>query len=190
MQLTSVIDMNEAEVLLTEWKNATGVEAVITDKDGNVVVGNGEAQKNGVAISANGECVGFVCTTVMEETKTVNKDMLNALAKIVNQIAITGCIRIKEEDKSSDIHDLIDQASHHIQKINDITKNLDKIEKSQKILALNASIEAARAGEAGKGFAIVANNVSTLATNFGNNNREIKEELNKLNDAMGAIEKA
>ena len=73
--------------------------------------------------------------------------------------------------------------------INDITKQLDKIEKNQKILALNASIEAARAGEAGKGFAIVATNVSALATDFGNNNREIKDELQKLNEVIAAIEK-
>ena len=79
--------------------------------------------------------------------------------------------------------------SEYIQKINDITKQLDKIEKNQKILALNASIEAARAGEAGKGFAIVATNVSALATDFGNNNREIKDELQKLNEVIVAIEK-
>ena len=81
------------------------------------------------------------------------------------------------------------KTSEYIQKINDITKQLDKIEKNQKILALNASIEAARAGEAGKGFAIVATNVSALATDFGNNNREIKDELQKLNEVIAAIEK-
>mgnify|MGYP000684395850 len=94
-----------------------------------------------------------------------------------------------EEKKNSDIHENVQKTSEYIQKINDITKQLDKIEKNQKILALNASIEAARAGEAGKGFAIVATNVSALATDFGNNNREIKDELQKLNEVIVAIEK-
>ncbi|MCC2225330.1 methyl-accepting chemotaxis protein [Roseburia sp. CLA-AA-H204] len=94
-----------------------------------------------------------------------------------------------EEKKNSDIHENVQKTSEYIQKINDITKQLDKIEKNQKILALNASIEAARAGEAGKGFAIVATNVSALATDFGNNNREIKDELQKLNEVIAAIEK-
>ena len=35
----------------------------------------------------------------------------------------------------------------------------------------------------------VATNVSALATDFGNNNREIKDELQKLNEVIVAIEK-
>ena len=67
------------------------------------------------------------------------------------------------------------------------TTELDKLEKNQKILALNASIEAARAGEVGRGFAIVANKVGSLAADFGSCNREIRDELERLTDAMGEI---
>ncbi|MCI5493114.1 MAG: methyl-accepting chemotaxis protein [Lachnospiraceae bacterium] len=95
-----------------------------------------------------------------------------------------------EASKRDHLHAIIEEASADIAKINEITKNLDKIEKNQKILALNASIEAARAGEAGRGFAIVATDVSALATDFGNNNRQIKDELDKLNSVMASIEKA
>ena len=75
----------------------------------------------------------------------------------------------------------------YIHNINAYTKNLDKLEKNQKILALNASIESARAGEAGKGFAIVANKVGSLAADFGACNPQIKDELERLTEAVGEI---
>ena len=126
-----------------------------------------------------------------EDTEDENeaKAKIAALTIVLTQLAASEEKRMDEEKKNSDIHENVQKTSEYIQKINDITKQLDKIEKNQKILALNASIEAARAGEAGKGFAIVATNVSALATDFGNNNREIKDELQKLNEVIAAIEK-
>jgi methyl-accepting chemotaxis protein len=90
---------------------------------------------------------------------------------------------LSNEKITSDIEDVVS----YIHNINSYTKNLDKLEKNQKILALNASIESARAGEAGKGFAIVANKVGSLAADFGACNHQIKEELERLTDAVGAI---
>ncbi len=81
----------------------------------------------------------------------------------------------------------IENTVHYINNINLYTKNLDKLEKQQKILALNASIESARAGEAGKGFAIVANKVGSLAADFGAANHQIKEELERLTEAVDEI---
>ncbi len=74
----------------------------------------------------------------------------------------------------------IDRADDCIREILDKTKNLDKIESQQKILALNASIEAARAGDAGKGFAIVATKVGELASSSAAVNSSIKQSLEDL----------
>ncbi|MCI5620040.1 MAG: methyl-accepting chemotaxis protein [Lachnospiraceae bacterium] len=96
----------------------------------------------------------------------------------------------KEEERDTAIHEKVEETLTYIRKMNDITKNLDKLEKNQKILSLNASIEAARAGEAGRGFAIVATNVASLASDFGTQNHEIKDAVQKLNALMESIEQA
>lgn len=81
----------------------------------------------------------------------------------------------------------VEKAASYINNINNYTINLDKLEKNQRILALNASIEAARAGEAGKGFAIVANKVGSLATEFGECNHQIREEMKRLTETVREI---
>lgn len=198
MQLLDMLNVGEVEVLLSQWEVMTGVKAVITDMDSNVIVGEGTPAEERAVLQTNKEVIGYVVLAKEEteedaeaeaetEVKNCQKE-LDAAAAILNKMIETEIGRIDENEKSFSIHENVQKTAEYIQKINDITKQFDKLEKNQKILALNASIEAARAGEAGKGFAIVANNVSTLATEFGNNNREIKEEIQKLNTVMEAIE--
>lgn len=166
-------------------------KTLLLDSDGSVAIGEGEASEYRDVIKAGIEIVGYLSYAKKEDAEDENeaKAKIAALTIVLTQLAASEEKRMDEEKKNSDIHENVQKTSEYIQKINDITKQLDKIEKNQKILALNASIEAARAGEAGKGFAIVATNVSALATDFGNNNREIKDELQKLNEVIAAIEK-
>jgi ligand-binding sensor protein len=109
------------------------------------------------------------------------------LGTLVNQVVSFYYYKREEDASSEKINNGIENVVSYIHNINSYTKNLDKLEKNQKILALNASIESARAGEAGKGFAIVANKVGSLAADFGSCNHQIKEELERLTDAMGEI---
>ena len=184
MQLNKIFNAEDIEVLFAQWENVTGVKPLLLDSDGSVAIGEGEASEYRDVIKAGIEIVGYLSYAKKEDAEDENeaKAKIAALTIVLTQLAASEEKRMDEEKKNSDIHE-------NVQKINDITKQLDKIEKNQKILALNASIEAARAGEAGKGFAIVATNVSALATDFGNNNREIKDELQKLNEVIVAIEK-
>lgn len=190
MQLINVLDMGTVSVLLEEWEKVTGVKSVLVDADGYVIAGDGTASETKGAIMVDGICSGYVAAVANLAEDRSDAQNIAGLTRVLNQMVACGVASKKAEDKSDNIHTMLEKASSDIGKINDITRNLDKIEKNQKILALNASIEAARAGEAGRGFAIVATNVSTLATDFGNNNRQIKEELEKLNSVMAAIEKA
>lgn len=191
MQLNEIFNAEDIEVLFAQWENVTGVKPLLLDSDGNVAIGEGEAAEYRDVIKAGIEIIGYLSYAKKDNVEDENevKAKAAALTIVLTQLAASEEKRMDEAKKNSDIHDNVQKTSEYIQKINDITKQLDKIEKNQKILALNASIEAARAGEAGKGFAIVATNVSALATDFGNNNREIKDELQKLNEVIAAIEK-
>ena len=191
MQLNKIFNAEDIEVLFAQWENVTGVKPLLLDSDGSVAIGEGEASEYRDVIKAGIEIVGYLSYAKKEDAEDENeaKAKIAALTIVLTQLAASEEKRMDEEKKNSDIHENVQKTSEYIQKINDITKQLDKIEKNQKILALTASIEAARAGEAGKGFAIVATNVSALATDFGNNNREIKDELQKLNEVIAAIEK-
>lgn len=194
MQLTSILNIEQLEVLLAQWENVTGVKVLLTDGEENVTVGAGTPSDCKTEVTAGGEVLAYVC-----EAKTVQAEAaeeiaahckeVDALAAVIRKMVEVEQGRMAEKELSTAVHETVQKTAAYIQKINDITKQLDKIEKNQKILALNASIEAARAGEAGKGFAIVATNVSALATDFGNNNREIKAELQNLNNVMAEIEK-
>lgn len=203
MQLTELLDMEELEVLLTQWAAVTNVNALVLNAEKDIVAGSGERPGYMYEIVVDRDVLGYVAegfaaAAVMdeeqdsseEEEETVvsgNDAIVSALAKIVNKMAETGAERARQLERNSSTYTNVHKTTEYIQKINDITKQLDKIEKNQKILSLNASIEAARAGEAGKGFAIVATNVANLATEFGNNNREIKLEIQKLNEVMESI---
>ena len=191
MQLNKIFNAEDIEGLFAQWENVTGVKPLLLDSDGSVAIGEGEASEYRDVIKAGIEIVGYLSYAKKEDAEDENeaKAKIAALTIVLTQLAASEEKRMDEEKKNSDIHENVQKTSEYIQKINDITKQLDKIEKNQMILALNASIEAARAGEAGKGFAIVATNVSALATDFGNNNREIKDELQKLNEVIAAIEK-
>ena len=84
----------------------------------------------------------------------------------------------------------LDETITLVTDIHNKSKELNKIESKQRILALNASIEAARAGEAGKGFAVVAQEVGKLAGTSGEINASIKETLNEIEKAVAELEES
>ncbi|MGN0506431.1 MAG: PocR ligand-binding domain-containing protein [Lachnospiraceae bacterium] len=111
------------------------------------------------------------------------------LGDIVNMLVNFEYVKKTNSSVLSVVTKEVDAAVTYINEINEKSKNLDKIESNQKILALNASIEAARAGEAGRGFSIVANKVGELAATSGAINRSIKESLKNLTTVINHMEK-
>ncbi len=90
----------------------------------------------------------------------------------------SGSARIAES--FSDMKVQVDQITHLLDGVSDITKQTD-------LLALNAAIEAARAGEAGRGFAVVADEVRKLASRTGTLNTDIRGVLNEIVNSLGEV---
>ncbi|MBQ6814951.1 MAG: PocR ligand-binding domain-containing protein [Lachnospiraceae bacterium] len=109
------------------------------------------------------------------------------LGDIVNMLVNFEYVKSANSNVVNTVTNNIDTAVRCIEDINNKSKDLDKIENNQKILALNASIEAARAGDAGRGFAIVAGKVGDLAANSGEINRSIKDSLKELTTVINEL---
>ncbi|MBR1390035.1 MAG: hypothetical protein IJ567_01050 [Lachnospiraceae bacterium] len=193
MQLADLLNLEEMKVLFEQWETISNIKVALVDAEEGFIIGEGELTEYRESIVADKESLGEICAIASEDEELdgdVALKTVGALAQVVNKIVETQLKRKKDEETDISIHDKVQQTLEYIRKMNDITKNLDKLEKNQKILSLNASIEAARAGEAGKGFAIVATNVASLASDFGTQNHEIKDAVQQLNVLMESFEKA
>lgn len=89
--------------------------------------------------------------------------------------------------KTRQMMNQLDESSHQIGKIVEMISN---IADQTNLLALNATIEAASAGEAGRGFAVVANEVKALAKQSADATEEIKEQIMRIQDNIGASVKS
>ncbi|MFG6327174.1 MAG: PocR ligand-binding domain-containing protein [Lachnospiraceae bacterium] len=108
-------------------------------------------------------------------------EMVNLMANMSHKEYVDG--KVQEA-----LNKNLDKTVNLVSEINNKSRELDKIESKQRILALNASIEAARAGEAGKGFAVVAQEVGKLAGTSGEINSSIKSTLKDIEAAVSELE--
>ncbi len=76
------------------------------------------------------------------------------------------------------------EQSKAVEKINELTGQIQSIASQTNLLALNASIEAARAGEAGRGFAVVAEEIGHLAGQSSETVAGINEIVAEVNNAV------
>lgn len=93
---------------------------------------------------------------IMEELNDANQEMLYTIGRIAEQIMITNA------------------SVQQIQKTIDMIRN---IADETDLLAMNASIEAAHAGIAGRGFAVIAEQISKLASMSSDNAGEVEKTL-------------
>lgn len=89
------------------------------------------------------------------------------------------------QELSASMKDVHKQASE----IGGITKMMDKIAMSTKILSINASIEAARVGQLGKGFGVVAEEIKKFAANSEEQAKKISSITEAIDTAISSADK-
>lgn len=71
---------------------------------------------------------------------------------------------LEEEQKKLSISEQIESLAELVsQEVGDAVNNIENMDETTRIVALNAKIEAARAGDVGKAFAVVANEIERLS---------------------------
>lgn len=78
---------------------------------------------------------------------------------------------------------IVGSLSESVDKVGSVVGLISQIASQTNLLALNATIEAARAGEAGRGFAVVASEVKSLSTQTSSATEEIREQIEKIQQA-------
>ena len=112
-------------------------------------------------------------------------DNLAAKAEELEIFAEKSMARLREMyDSIKADADAATEQSKAVERINELTDNIQAISGQTNLLALNASIEAARAGEAGKGFAVVASEIGGLASQTSETVGHIDEIVEQVNLAV------
>ncbi len=92
-------------------------------------------------------------------------------------------------DRVTRISDQLSTLETALQRVAQVSGEVDNISRKTNLLSLNASIEAARAGRHGRGFMVVAQEVKDLSTLTGEATGEIQETISTLSGELRQLMK-
>ncbi len=100
------------------------------------------------------------------------------------QVALNNIVQLTQQ--IADTSKLISDLKNESDKIESVLSVIESVAEQTNLLALNAAIEAARAGDSGRGFAVVAEEVRGLAMRTSESTREIKQNIQTLQQVSGS----
>ena len=175
-----------------------GVLQATIDKVGGICEDNSATTEE---LAAGMEETAATTTTIVKNVENVQENArgIDKLAdegtKLSNEVSERASELAETTEKASkktmDIYETVKvksedaiNASHAVNKINELADAIMAISSQTGLLALNASIEAARAGEAGRGFAVVATEIGNLATQTSEAVKNIGSIVEEVNSAV------
>ena len=192
------IVLEEYEAVLERMKDQLADEK---RQIGNSII---KSSSNLAAISEETNAAFQQLTTQSQIMTSYAKKAID-ISNVANEQAQNGKYQLhRQVDCMNDIHNSVGSISEEIDKLVEISKEMEatmgivtNIANQTNLLALNAAIEAARAGEAGKGFGVVAGEVRKLseqtkesAVNVGELLKNTNDRTMKLLESLGQIQNA
>lgn len=179
----SIIIKDEIESLSNTYENINSSNRMIADSvkelaDGNSVQASELVDINRIVADFNKK---------LEEVLS-SIDDIDYKSKNINDKAVVSSNDMKEITISiNNFNNVfkeficsINSLDSRIDSIKQITATINEISEQTSLLALNAAIEASRAGEAGRGFAIVADEITQLASQTKSSSEEIERMLSSI----------
>ena len=120
--------------------------------------------------------------SLAQEMETINQNVRISINQLVEN-------QEKNDEAMQEIFSVIKNLIAKTEKIDVITKLINRISSETNLLGLNAKVEAVHAGVYGKGFSVVANEIQRLSNESKNASVDISDTIKSITDEIDLLEK-
>ena len=120
--------------------------------------------------------------SLAHEMEKINQNVQTSINQLVEN-------QEKNDEAMQEIFSVIKSLIAKTEKIDVITKLINRISSETNLLGLNAKVEAVHAGAYGKGFSVVANEIQRLSAESKNASVDISDTIKSITDEIDLLEK-